>query len=124
MEFLTILALALAFSNPLGPTSGMQDHTNHSFNYVVVIVMENHGLADIIHNPSAPFMNQLASSNALAANYTAINHPSLPNYLSLISGQDFASWSKADCNPSPGCSAGNASNIVDSLENRGLSWKA
>ena len=124
MEFLTVLVLALAFSNSLGPTTTGEAHANHPFNYVVVIVMENQGLGDIINNPSAPFMNQLAASYPLATNYTAINHPSLPNYLSLISGQDFASWSKADCNPAPGCSAGNASNIVDSLENRGLSWKA
>ncbi|HEX9239370.1 MAG TPA: alkaline phosphatase family protein, partial [Candidatus Bathyarchaeia archaeon] len=51
-------------------------------------------------------------------------HPSLPNYLSLISGQDFASWSTTDCSPKPGCGAGNSSNLVDSLEHRGLSWKA
>jgi len=124
MEFLTVLVLVLAFSNSLGPTTTGETHVNHPFNYVVVIVLENQGLGDIINNPSAPFMNQLAASYSLATNYTAINHPSLPNYLSLISGQDFASWSKADCNPAPGCSAGNASNIVDSLENRGLSWKA
>jgi hypothetical protein len=124
MEFLTVLVLALAFSNSLGPTTTGEAHANHPFNYVVVIVMENHGLGDIINNPSAPFLNQLASSYALATNYTALNHPSLPNYLSLVSGQDFASWSKTDCSPGPGCSAGNASNIVDSLENRGLSWKA
>ena len=123
MEFLTILVLALAFSNSLGPTN-VEAHANHPFNYVVVIVMENQGVGDIINNPSAPFLNQLASTYALATNYTAINHPSLPNYLSLVSGQDFASWSKADCSPSPGCNAGNASNLVDSLENRGLSWKA
>src|SRR5207237_3606757 len=71
-----------------------------------------------------PSLYQLVAPYALATNYTAVNHPSLPNYLSLVSGQDFASWSKADCSPSPGCSAGNASNLVDSLENRGLSWKA
>jgi hypothetical protein len=125
MEFLTVLALALAFSNSLGPTAaGMNDQANHPFNYVVVIVMENHGLGDIINNPSAPFLNQLASSYTLATNYTAVNHPSLPNYLSLISGEDFASWSTSDCNPRPGCTAGNASNIVDRLESRGLSWKA
>lgn len=125
MEFLTVLVLALAFSNSLGSTTpGLHNQANHPFNYVVVIVMENQGFGDVINNPSAPFMNQLASSYALATNYTAVNHPSLPNYLSLVSGQDFASWSKADCNPSPGCGAGNASNIVDSLENRGLSWKA
>src|SRR5947209_16320335 len=124
MEFLTILVLALSFSNSLGAGTGLHDQPNHPFNYVVVIVMENQGLGDIINNPSAPFMNQLASSYALATNYTAVTHPSLPNYLSRVSGQDFASWSKGDCNPNPACSAGNASNIVDSLENRGLSWKA
>jgi phosphatidylinositol-3-phosphatase len=124
MEFLTVLVLALAFSNPLGSTVGDQSHANHPFNYVVVIVMENQGLGDIIHNPVAPFLNQLASSYSLATNYTAINHPSLPNYLSLVSGLDFGSWSKTDCNPGPVCSAGDAPNIVDSLENRGLSWKA
>src|ERR1700756_1525508 len=125
MEFLAVLVLALACSNSLGSTGvGDQSHANHLFNYVVVIVMENQGLGDIIHNPVAPFLNQLASSYSVATNYTAINHPSLPNYLSLVSGQDFGSWSKTDCNPGPGCSAGGAANIVDSLENRGLSWKA
>jgi hypothetical protein len=125
MEFLTVLVLALAFSNSIGSTTtGMQANANHPFNYVVVIVMENQGLGDIINNPSAPFMNQLASSYSLATNYTAVNHPSLPNYLSMISGQDFASWSKTDHNPAPGYSAGNATNIIDSLESRGLSWKA
>src|SRR3989442_13067783 len=95
MEFLTVLVLALSLSNSLGPTSpGSHDQANHPFNYLVVIVMENQGLGDIVNNPSAPFLNQLASSYTLATNYTAINHPSLPNYLSLISGQDFASWSK------------------------------
>src|SRR6266568_4230255 len=125
MELLTVLVLALAFSNSLGPTTaGLHDQANHPFNYVVVVVMENQGFGDIINNPSALFMNQLASSYALATNYTAVNHPSLPNYLSLISGQDFASWSTTDCSPGPGYSAGNATNIVDSLEASGLSWKA
>ncbi len=125
MELLTVLVLALAFSNSLGSTTaGLHDLANHPFNYVVVIVMENQGFGDIINNPSAPFMNQLASSYALATNYTAVNHPSLPNYLSLISGQDFASWSKTDCSPKPGCGAGDSPNLVDSLEHRGLSWKA
>src|SRR6266511_4073654 len=94
----TLLVLALAFSNPVG-TAQSPGHAraNHVFNYVVVIVMENHGLSDIINSPSAPFMNQLATSYGLAANYTAIDHPSLPNYLALISGQNFSSWSVKDC---------------------------
>ncbi len=68
MELLTVLVLALAFSNSLGPTTaGLHDQANHPFNYVVVIVMENQGFGDIINNPSALFMNQLASSYALCS---------------------------------------------------------
>src|SRR6184192_3414127 len=121
----TMLVLALALSNPVAATqtTGHVD-VNRAFNYVVVIVMENHGLRDVINVSSAPFMNQLASSYGLAVNYTAIDHPSLPNYLGLISGQDFSSWSSSDCSPRAGCSAGSAPNLVDSLENRGLTWKA
>jgi len=75
----------------MGASLHSQAFASNAFNYVLVIVMENHGLHDIINNPLAPFMNQLALTYALAINYTAINHPSLPNYLGLISGQDFAS---------------------------------
>jgi phosphatidylinositol-3-phosphatase len=123
--FFTLLILALALSNPVAATQtiGLGD-ANHVFNYVVVIVLENEGVGNIVNSSLAPFMSQLASSYGLATNYTAIAHPSLPNYLALISGQDFYSWSKADCNPGPGCFAGNASNLVDSLESRGLTWKA
>ena len=69
-------------------------------------------------------MNQLASSWSLATGYSGVNHPSLPNYLALISGQEFASWSTSDRPPGPGFSAGNATNIVDTMEASGLTWKA
>lgn len=120
-----LLVLALALSNPV---AGVQnaDHVDfgHAFKYVVVIVMENQGIADIINSSSAPFLTHLASSFGLATNYTAIAHPSLPNYLAMVSGQDFFSWSKNDCSPSADCTAGSATNLVDSMEGRGLTWKA
>src|SRR6266540_3187829 len=103
------------------------------FNYVVVIVMENQGFCDIVPSAlldcgtriySAPYMTSLTNSSGLTENYTAIAHPSLPNYLALVSGQDFSSWSVNDCSPGPGCTAGSAPNLVDSLESRGLTWKA
>jgi phosphatidylinositol-3-phosphatase len=123
--FFTLLVLALALSNPVAATQTMNhEDATHAFNYVVVITLENQGIADIINSSMAPFMNQLASSYGLATNYTGIDHPSLPNYLALVSGQSFSSWSKADCSPNPGCNAGNAANLVDSLESRGLTWKA
>lgn len=54
--------------------------------HTVVVVMENHSYADIIDNPAAPFINELASRGALFSRSYAITHPSEPNYLALFSG--------------------------------------
>ncbi len=124
MMFLPLLFVSLALGAPMNVVLPASASDSHAFNYVVTILMENHDLSEILGSSQAPFMNQLASSWSLATGYSAVNHPSLPNYLALISGQDFASWSTSDCSPSPGCSAGNATNIVDSLEANGLTWKA
>ena len=49
--------------------------------------MENHSYADIIGNPAAPFVNQLARSGVLFTRSYAVTHPSEPNYLALFSGR-------------------------------------
>ena len=54
--------------------------------HTVVVVMENHSYADIIGNPAAPFINELARRGALFTRSSAITHPSEPNYLALFSG--------------------------------------
>ena len=54
--------------------------------HTVVVVMENHSYADIIGNPAAPFINDLARRGALFTRSYAITHPSEPNYLALFSG--------------------------------------
>src|SRR5467141_2447110 len=51
--------------------------------HVVVIVMENKEYGDVIGQPSAPYINGLARRYALATNFYAVSHPSLPNYLAL-----------------------------------------
>ena len=48
--------------------------------------MENHSASQIVGNPSAPYINSLAKSCGLATDYTAISHPSLPNYIAATSG--------------------------------------
>jgi acid phosphatase len=48
--------------------------------------MENHSYAQIIGNPDAPFINDLARRGALFTRSYAIGHPSQPNYLALFSG--------------------------------------
>src|SRR5690242_9037675 len=48
--------------------------------------MENHSYDQIVGSPSAPYVNRLASRCGLAANYHAVTHPSLPNYIAATSG--------------------------------------
>ncbi len=55
---------------------------------------------------------------ALAANYYAIAHPSLPNYLALTGGSTFG-FSGSDCGT---CSVSHR-NLIDQLEAAGISWK-
>lgn len=54
--------------------------------HVVVIVFENHERNEIVGSPAAPTFTRLASTYAQATAYDAVAHPSLPNYLALVSG--------------------------------------
>ena len=48
--------------------------------------MENKNYSSIVGSSSAPYENQIAQQCGLATNYHAITHPSLPNYIALVSG--------------------------------------
>jgi hypothetical protein len=74
--------------------------------HVWVIMMENHGYAQIINNPYAPFANQEAQTANLATNYFAVAHPSLTNYLEVVGGSNFGitddnppDWHDSSCQP-------------------------
>jgi len=56
--------------------------------HVVLIVMENRSYGEIVGSSSAPYFNGLARICGLATNYSAVAHPSLPNYLALTSGSN------------------------------------
>jgi phosphatidylinositol-3-phosphatase len=58
----------------------------HRLHHVWVFMMENHGLRQILGNPQAPFLNRMARRHQVATRFYAPSHPSLPNYLALISG--------------------------------------
>jgi acid phosphatase len=57
-----------------------------SLNRVAVLVLENRSYEQVIGNPSAPYLNKLARSGALATHYFAVTHPSLLNYVALTTG--------------------------------------
>src|SRR2546426_1854103 len=99
------------------------------FDFLVVIVMENHNLCDILKScgGTATYMSNLAGAWGLAQDdrYCNVN-PSLPNYLCLTGGSDFG-CSGYDGDPqSNACTnaAWAAPNIVDRLVTAGYTWKA
>jgi phospholipase C len=81
--------------------------------------MENKGYDQIVGSPDAPYLNGLISQYGLATQFYATRHPSLPNYLALIGGSTFKF--KNDCAT---CTVGKKKNLVDQLEQAGVTWKA
>jgi phospholipase C len=64
---------------PSGASTGKIQH-------VVWVLMENQDFSSIVGSGSAPYINSLANTYGLATDYSAISHPSLPNYIALTSG--------------------------------------
>jgi len=95
------------------PASGIPN-----FDHVVLIVLENRGFSGVIGNKDMPYLNSLAQNNVLLTNYYAITHPSLPNYIALVSGstQNITS----DCT---NCFV-DQPNLADEIESSSRSWKA
>jgi phospholipase C len=89
---------------------------------VFTIVMENHSQGDILGNKDAPFINSLAQQNAVAAGYRDnLVHPSEPNYIWMVAGENFGVLDDSD--PSSH-HLDSTSHIADQVEAAGLTWKA
>jgi hypothetical protein len=90
---------------------------------VFTIVMENHNRGQIIGNATAPFINELARQNAVAAGYhDSYVHPSEPNYLWMAAGENFGILDDND--PGPHNSVASHAHIADQLERSGQTWKS
>jgi hypothetical protein len=87
------------------------------FKHVLVVVFENKERGAIVGNPAAPTFTALAQRYASLTAYDAVSHPSLPNYLALVSGSTQGITS--DCTS---CVV-DAPNLADELEHAGLTWK-
>lgn len=84
--------------NPDAPGGNGADGNNGNGNHdapagsssrtIYTIVLENHDYKEIVGSSNAPYINSLISMGALATNYKDTAHPSLPNYLHMISGDN------------------------------------
>jgi phosphatidylinositol-3-phosphatase len=88
--------------------------------HVMVLVEENHSLQQVIGNRHMPYLNGLARRYGLATHWNDLSHPSLPNYLGLISGS--IQNNPQDTTPADRTYRGPT--VVDQLAHAGYSWKA
>jgi acid phosphatase len=88
-----------------------------AFDRVIVVVFENKEFPQVIGSSEGPTFNRLSRRYALLTNYDAVGHPSLPNYLALVSGSTHGITS--DCTS---CLV-SAGNLADTLERAGKTWK-
>src|SRR4051812_23935101 len=86
-------------------------------NHVFLLMEENHSYEQVIGNPAMPYLNSLAKSYAVAANYDANSHYSIPNYFWITSGAyvtlNDGTTHKFDVN-----------NVTRLLNSAGKTWKA
>ncbi|MHC5823406.1 MAG: hypothetical protein ACYT04_48130 [Nostoc sp.] len=65
-------------------TSTPDDKAIPKYDHIFVIVEENKSYDQIIGNPNAPMINQLAKTYGLASNFYGEVHPSEANYVAIL----------------------------------------
>jgi hypothetical protein len=88
-----------------------------AFQHVVLIVFENKESSSVLGNRAAPTFNAYARRYAKLTRYYGITHPSLPNYLALVSGS--TQGITTDCTD---CVV-DATSLADTIEASGRTWK-
>ena len=113
MKALAALALLAAVALPSAHAAGGVP----PFAHVVVIVFENKEEQQVVGAREAPTFTRLAGVYARLRDYHGVAHPSLPNYLALVSGATHGI--RSDCTS---CTV-SARNLADTLEQAGRTWK-
>lgn len=106
-----VLAL-LALPSAAGARGGVP-----AFRHVVVVVFENKEAGSVVGRSEAPTFARMAGTYASLGRYYGVTHPSLPNYLTLISGSTFGISN--DCTA---CTVGGRS-LAGTLTAAGRTWK-
>jgi hypothetical protein len=116
-----VLALPLAACSSAKPGPPLKVPTKKRpparRSHVFMIVMENKEAAHVVGSPNAPYFNKLARRYARPRGLYGIRHPSLPNYLALMSGDTHGIT--GDCTS---CHV-NARSLPDQLEETGQTWR-
>lgn len=88
-----------------------------NFSHIVIIIFENWVSEESLTSPLMPVFNHYGEEYTTLTNYHGVKHPSLPNYIALISGQTFdITENCTDC-------FFDAQTLPDLIESSGRTWK-
>jgi hypothetical protein len=111
--FTATLVLSLVLAAPAASVVAPVPALDH----VIVVVFENKETTSVLGNGAAPTFNAYARRYARLTRYYGVTHPSLPNYLALVSGSTHGITN--DCTT---CTVA-AQSLADTLEAAGKTWK-
>ena len=83
-------------------------------------MLENHSKSSVIGDRNAPFMTHLAHKFQMASRYYGVTHPSMPNYIASIAGDNFG----IQDDNSQNIVRLNRPNLVGQLQHRHIGWGA
>ncbi len=111
-------AASAAPAHPQSHSEGRQDGGN--LDRIFVIMLENHSQSSVIDDPNAPYLTSLAHTYSMADHYYGVTHPSMPNYIASIAGDNFGLQDDNDQN----VVNLDRTNLVDQFESRHIGWDA
>ena len=115
-----IIGSNMLFTEP--PSQVRNDTIPGPIKHVIVIVLENAAYSSVYENSSVPYLNSIGNKYALLTNYHGISHPSLPNYLAIITGTNFGI--SDDNSPLMHAFISNSKEVTALMEPKGITWKA
>jgi hypothetical protein len=119
---LSVSAAASASTSQAGRSSSDHGSSEHGapLDHIFVIMLENHSQSSVIGDPNAPYLTSLATTYSMADHYYGVTHPSMPNYIASIAGDNFGLQDDNDQN----VVNLDRQNLVDQLEAKHINWGA
>jgi hypothetical protein len=114
------VVVALAAAAGASPATPGGNRHGPKLDRIFVIMLENHSKSSVIDDPNAPFLTGLAHQYSMADMYFGVTHPSMPNYIATVAGDNFGLQDDNDQN----VVNFDRRNLVDQLEAQGISWDA
>jgi hypothetical protein len=103
-----------------GAAAARQSRAAARIDHLFVIMLENHSQSSVIDDPNASFMTKLAHQFTMASRYYGVTHPSMPNYIASVAGDNFGIQDDNDQN----VVNLDRRNLVDQLERHHVRWDA